>query len=176
MEIGIISDTHGYLDPNVFRVFDDCDEIWHAGASGSFEVLDQLSEFKPLKAVYGNIDDSVIRSRTALDQRFVCENVRVWMTHIGGHPGKYAPRIREQFRHDAPDIFICGHSHVVSVENDHKHGLKYLNPGAAGHEGQHLMRTVLKATFSAGEISNLRLIELGSRGRISSTHDSNPHF
>jgi putative phosphoesterase len=165
MEIGIIADTHGFLDDNVFRVFDDCDEIWHAGDFGTIEVLEKLREFKPLKAVYGNIDDPKIRASTVLDERFACENVRVWMTHIAGHPGRYTSRVRKLLTIEPPDVLICGHSHIVSVENDRKYRLKYLNPGAAGHEGHHLVRTLLKATFAAGRMFNLRLIELGPRGR-----------
>ena len=165
MEIGIVSDTHGFFDPQLLRVFEDCDEIWHAGDFGSIEVLEQFSAFRPLKAVYGNIDDASIRSRTALDQVFICENVRVWMTHICGRPGKYEPRVRKMLCIDAPDILICGHTHIVAVENDRKYSLKYLNPGAAGDEGHHMLRTALKATFQDGQVSNLRLIELGTRGR-----------
>jgi len=165
MEIGLISDTHGFLDPQVFQAFENCDEIWHAGDFGSLEIWEGLSEFKPLRAVFGNIDDQALRLLAPEDVWFECEGVRVWMTHIGGHPGRYSTRVRQRLKQEAPDVFICGHSHVVAVENDSKHGLKYLNPGAAGHEGHHVMRTLLKATFSAGKISNIRLVELGSRGR-----------
>jgi uncharacterized protein len=172
MKIGMISDTHGYLDPKVFQAFEDCDEIWHAGDFGSLEIVEQLRQFKSLRAVYGNIDDPVIRAQTTLDVHFECEGVSVWMTHIAGHPGRYSPRVRKILTTDRPDVLICGHSHIVSVQNDRKYHLKYLNPGAAGHEGPHLMRTLLKANFSQGKMSDLRLIELGPRGRPPDRIDS----
>lgn len=169
MEIGIISDTHGFLDPQVFIAFEGCDEVWHAGDFGNLEILLSLRDFKPLRSVYGNIDDVSIRQQAPEDQRFDCEGVRVWMTHIAGHPGRYAPRVRRILADNPPDVLICGHTHVISVENDTKYHLKYINPGAAGHEGHHVMRTLLKATFVEKKISNLRLVELGPRGRMSGT-------
>jgi putative phosphoesterase len=172
MEIGIISDTHGYLDPQVFTAFENCDEIWHAGDFGTLEILESLRNFKPLRSVFGNIDDVSIRQQTAENERFECAGVRVWMTHIGGHPGRYATRVRKVLDVDPPDVLICGHSHVVCVENDPKYNLKYLNPGAAGHEGHHIMRTLLKATFAEKKLCNLRLVELGPRGRLI---DEKPH-
>jgi hypothetical protein len=165
MEIGLISDTHGFLDPRVFQVFADCDEIWHAGDLGSLEILEALRAFKPLRVVYGNIDDHAIRQQAPMDERFECEGVHVWMTHIAGHPGRYSTRVRQGLELDCPDVLVCGHSHIVAVENDAKWGLKYLNPGAAGHEGHHLIRTLLKIKILEGNLTNFRLIELGSRGR-----------
>jgi putative phosphoesterase len=167
MEIGIISDTHGYLDPQVFTAFKDCDEIWHAGDFGTLEILQTLRNFKPLRSVYGNIDEVSIRQQAPEDQRFECAGVRVWMTHIAGRPGRYATRVRKILQVDPPDVLICGHSHVLAVENDPHYNIKYINPGAAGHEGQHVMRTLLKATFADKKLGNLRLVELGPRGRIS---------
>jgi putative phosphoesterase len=166
MEIGIISDTHGYLDPRVFKAFDNCDEIWHAGDFGTLEIAQELADFRPFRGVYGNIDDANLRLEYPENQRFKCEGVDVWMTHIAGsQPGRYPKRVREGLQESSPQVLICGHSHLLHVENDKKYGLKYVNPGAAGHEGHHIMRTILKAEFSDGEMKNLRLIELGPRGR-----------
>ena len=165
MEIGIISDTHGFLDPQVFLACENCDEIWHAGDFGSYEVAERLRAFRPLRGVYGNIDDSPIRQEFPEDQRFFCEGVDVWITHIAGRPGRYPVRVRNGILYDPPQILICGHSHIVLVENDPANGLKYVNPGAAGHEGIHQMRTLLKAEFVNREMKNLRLVELGPRGR-----------
>ncbi len=172
MEIGIISDTHGFLDPQVFEAFKDCDEIWHAGDFGGLEIAQRLQGFKTLRGVYGNIDDSQIRQQFPEDQRFDCEGVDVWMTHIAGRPGRYGSRIRREIQDNPPQVLICGHSHVVLVENDRKYGFKYLNPGAAGHEGAHHMRTMLKAEFVSGQITNLRLVELGPRGRRPPLHEN----
>ncbi len=172
MEIGIISDTHGFLDPSVFKAFANCDEIWHAGDFGTWDIAQQLSEFKPLRGVYGNIDDSRIRHEYPENQRFRCEGVDVWMTHIAGRPRQYSKRVRHELKTAPPQVLICGHSHILSVENDNRHdGMKYINPGAAGHQGFHVMRTLLKAEFVGGKIQNLRLIELGPRGRrTTATH------
>ena len=165
MEIGIISDTHGFLDPQILAACKDCDEIWHAGDFGNLEIAQELQNFKPLRGVYGNIDDSRVRQEFPEDQRFTCQGVVVWMTHIAGRPGRYSSRIRNGIQDNPPQILICGHSHVVQVENDQKYGLKFVNPGAAGHEGSHHMRTMIKAEFDNGEMNNLRLVELGLRGR-----------
>ena len=169
MEVGIISDTHGFLDPRVLEAFENCDEIWHAGDFGSLQIAHDLQEFKPFRGVYGNIDDFRLRHEFPEDQRFKCEGVDVWMTHIAGSPGRYATRVRHGLVKDPPQVLICGHSHILQVENDKKYQLKFVNPGAAGHEGAHVMRTLLKATFVAGEMKNLRLIELGPRGRREKT-------
>ncbi len=169
MQIGIISDTHGYLDPLVLEAFSTCDEIWHAGDFGGIEIAEQLQQAKPLRGVYGNIDDAKVRQSFPEDLRFECEGVSVWMTHIAGRPGKYSPRVRKGLIADPPRVLICGHSHIISVENDSRFGLKYINPGAAGHEGAHVMRTLLKFELSNGELKNMRLIELGLRGRRNQT-------
>lgn len=168
MEIGIISDTHSFLDPNVFKVFENCDEIWHAGDFGAFEVAEQLRDFKTLRGVYGNIDAQEIRQDYPENLEFECGGVSVLMTHIAGRPGRYPARVKKLIRETSPQIFICGHSHILHVENDDTFGVKYINPGAAGHEGAHIMRTVLKCQCIDGELKNLRLIELGQRGRTKS--------
>ena len=166
MEIGLISDTHGFLDPNVFKCFEEVDEVWHAGDFGTLEVAQQLAEFKPLKGVYGNIDDFEIRESYPEDLRFECEGVSVWMTHIAGRPGRYDARVRKSLRSTPPDVLICGHSHILHVENDARYsGLQYLNPGAAGHQGFHQVRTLLKFRIENGVLEKIRVVELGPRGR-----------
>ena len=166
MQIGIISDTHSYLDPKVFEAFEDCDEIWHAGDFGEKAVADQLAEFLPLKGVYGNIDDRSIREIYPENLRFTCEGVDVLMTHIAGRPGRYPARVKKLIEASKPDVFICGHSHIVHVENDPTYkGMKYLNPGAAGHEGQHVMRTLIKLKCVDGKLEDMKLVELGPRGK-----------
>lgn len=165
MKVGIISDTHGFLDPRVFEAFEGCDEIWHAGDFGSVEVAEELEAFVPLRGVFGNIDGREIRTKFPRDLRFDCDGVDVWITHIAGRPGRYDSRVRQQLADDPPDVLICGHSHIVSVENDDRYQVKYMNPGAAGHQGFHVMRTLLKAEFVAGSIRNMSLVELGPRGR-----------
>lgn len=161
--IGLISDTHSYLDESVFRHFNACDEIWHAGDFGDGNVADALSAFKPLKGVYGNIDGSDIRSRYPEQLKFNCEGVKVWMTHIGGYPGKYAPKIREQIYRERPDLFICGHSHILKVMHDKNISCLHLNPGAAGKQGWHKVRTLLRFCISEEKIFNLEIIELAGR-------------
>ncbi len=166
MKIGILSDTHGYLDPTIFDHFEDCAEVWHAGDFGNMEVVDQLREFKPLRGVFGNIDDGPIRHAFGCDERFQCEKSTVWMTHIGGKPGRYDPRVRNVLASDPPRMFLCGHSHILHIQQDKRHGgMIYLNPGAAGHHGFHVMRTVVTLEFHRDQIGNLNVIELGPRGR-----------
>jgi putative phosphoesterase len=165
MEIGLISDTHGYLDPRVGQLFADCDEIWHAGDFGS-DVLAPLSEMKPLRGVFGNIDDESIRQKFPEDLRFEMEGVDIWMRHIAGRPGRYDPRVRAELLRRPPHVLICGHTHVLHVEPDRRFGgMQYINPGAAGHQGFHLQRTLLKFTVADGRLHRIRLIELGPRGR-----------
>lgn len=165
MKIGLISDTHGYLDPAVGEYFKDCDEIWHGGDIGNVKVADALEAFKPLRAVYGNIDDKDIQLRYPEDLFFEFEKLSVWMTHIGGAPPHYNKRIKKMLKERVPDIFICGHSHILRVAKDPAYGgMLYLNPGAAGQQGFHHMRTLLRFDVSAGHVSNMEVIELGKRG------------
>jgi putative phosphoesterase len=163
MKIGLISDTHSYLDDAVFKHFDKCDEIWHAGDFGSLALADQLSSFKPLKGVYGNIDGSDLRSVFPENIRFNCEEMAVFMTHIGGYPGRYDARIREEIYANPPGIFISGHSHILKVIYDKKIGSLHLNPGAAGKHGWHKVRTLLRFNISDKKIHDLEVIELGNR-------------
>ncbi|MBX2814341.1 MAG: metallophosphatase family protein [Saprospiraceae bacterium] len=165
MRIGLLSDTHSYLDPSVFEHFEDCDEIWHAGDIGDPNVVDQLQAFKPLRAVYGNIDSSALRKAFPLNQRFDCHGMDVLMTHIGGYPGRYTKRMRTLFAEQAPDLYICGHSHILKVIYDKEYELLHMNPGACGHEGFHKIRTLLRFSIREGRVEDAQIIELGPRGR-----------
>lgn len=161
--IGIISDTHGYLDEQVFRYFEHCDEIWHAGDIGLLSVAEQLEAFKPLRAVYGNIDDAELRIRYPETQRFYSEGVDVMMTHIGGYPGKYAPSIKATLFTHPPQLFICGHSHILKVIFDEKIQCLHINPGAAGKHGWHKMRTLVRLCIDGAIMKNCEVIELGAK-------------
>ncbi len=162
--IGLISDTHNYLDDAVFRHFDKCDEIWHAGDFGTAEISDKLKAFKPLRGVYGNIDGYDIRSEFPETIRFNCEEVDVLMTHIGGYPGKYAPAIRPKLVANPPKLFICGHSHILKVMYDEKLQCLHMNPGAAGRSGWHKVRTLIRFVVDGQQMKNCEVIELGTRG------------
>lgn len=162
-KIGLLSDTHSYLDPAVFKYFDKCDEIWHAGDFGNLALADELQAFKPLRGVYGNIDGADIRSVYPENLRFNCEQVNVWITHIGGYPNKYAPNIKAQIYNNPPKLFICGHSHIVKVMYDKKINCLHLNPGAAGKYGWHTKRTLMRFNITADRIENMELIELNER-------------
>ncbi|MCB9301049.1 MAG: metallophosphoesterase family protein [Lewinellaceae bacterium] len=163
--IGLLSDTHSFLHPSVFQYFEECDEIWHAGDIGDSSVVDRLEAFRPLRAVYGNIDDPAMQRRFPEDLRFDCEGVEVFMTHIGGYPGRYNKRIREILRANPPKLYICGHSHILKVMPDRTLGLLHINPGAAGNEGFHKIRTIVRFTLEEGNIKDLQVVELGERGR-----------
>lgn len=158
--IGLISDTHGFLDDSVFKHFENCDEIWHAGDFGTLDLAEKLRAFKPLRGVYGNIDGNDIRSQYPEHLRFNCEELNVWMTHIGGYPGKYLPGIREEIYRNPPGLFISGHSHILKVIFDKKISCLHLNPGAAGKQGWQKVRTLLRFSISLEKIHNLDVIEL----------------
>ncbi len=162
--IGLMSDTHGFLDERVAHYFDACDEIWHAGDIGTEAVADWLESFKPLRAVYGNIDGPALRQRYAEDVLFSCEGLKVWMIHIGGYPGRYVPRVKKLLPKYQPDLFVCGHSHILKVMPDTRHHLLHLNPGACGREGFHKVNTLLRFTCHEGQVRDLEVIELGPRG------------
>ncbi len=163
--IGLLSDTHSFLHPGIFDYFEACDEIWHAGDIGDASVADRLEAFRPLRAVYGNIDDAAMRRRFPEDLRFECEGADVFMTHIGGYPGRYNKRVREILRAAPPGLFICGHSHILKVMPDRELGLLHINPGAAGNEGFHRLRTIVRFTLEDGLPKDLQVVELGERGR-----------
>jgi uncharacterized protein len=167
MKIGLLSDTHGYLDPKILGYFKDCDEIWHAGDIGDRIVADELEKSKPFRAVYGNIDDKDIQMRYPEDLWFTCEGLTIWMAHIGGAPPNYNPRIKKVFKEKVPDIFICGHSHILRVKKDPNYkSLLYINPGAAGNQGFHPVKTILRFEIIGKEIKKLEVIELGKRGAL----------
>ena len=168
MRIGLLSDTHGWLDDRIFEYFQDCDEVWHAGDIGHVKLIQTLEAFKPLRAVHGNIDGQDIRRKYPRDLRFTSGGLRVWMTHIGGRPPHYTPHVLASLGQTTPDLFISGHSHILRVEHDARHTpLLYLNPGAAGKEGFHEVRTVLRFTLHRKKVREMRAIELGHRAQIS---------
>lgn len=168
MKIGLLSDTHSFLDPKVFDHFKDCDEIWHAGDIGESQVVDALADFKPLRAVWGNIDDVAMRSRFEEDLWFSVEGVTFWMTHIAGAPPRYNPRINKVLKQRVPDVLICGHSHILRIgKDDQRNNMLYINPGAAGNHGFHRMKTLVRFTVSNAKVSGMEVIEIGKRGAIS---------
>lgn len=162
-KIGLLSDTHGYIDNRIFKHFANCDQIWHAGDIGSVEVLERLQEFKPTRAVWGNIDGYELRYRLPQIDRFKCEDVDVFITHIGGYPGKYDPLVRNKLYAMPPKLFICGHSHILKVKYDERLGLLHLNPGAAGKQGFQLVQTLMRFEINADKIENLEIIELSPK-------------
>lgn len=162
--IVLLSDTHGYIDDAICRYAESADEIWHAGDIGNLEVVHRLSAIKPFKAVQGNIDGKEIQNKFPSDLRFQCEKKTIWITHIGGYPPKYTPRVRKELEKEPPGIFICGHSHFLKVIYDTTLNLLYLNPGAAGNEGFHKVRTMLRFIIDGNTIKDMEIIELGKRG------------
>ncbi|HEY9534046.1 MAG TPA: metallophosphoesterase family protein [Mucilaginibacter sp.] len=160
-KIGLISDTHSFLDDAVFKHFENCDEIWHAGDFGNMALVDKLTAFKPLRGVYGNIDGKEIRQQYPENLRFKCEDVDVWMTHIGGYPDRYDLRIRNEIYANPPQLFISGHSHILKVIFDKKINCLHLNPGAAGKQGWQKVRTLMRFSIDRNKIQDLQVIELG---------------
>ncbi|MGZ3951975.1 MAG: metallophosphoesterase family protein [Flavisolibacter sp.] len=164
--IGLISDTHNYLDEAVFRHFEQCQEIWHAGDFGTSAIADRLKEFKPLKGVYGNIDGYDIRGIYPEKLVWNCEDVKVYMKHIGGHPGKYAPGVKQDLLLNGARLFISGHSHILKIIYDDKINCLHMNPGAAGNQGWHKIRTIVRFTIDGSNIKDCEVIELGRRGTV----------
>lgn len=164
-KIGLLSDSHSYLDPMVFDYFNACDEVWHAGDIGNEDIAAQLEVFKPFRAVYGNIDHGKIKNKYPLNLRFDCEGLDVFMTHIGGYPGRYSQRVRKIFDESPPKLYICGHSHILKIMPDKRLDLLHINPGACGHHGFHIMRTLVRFEIENAKIQNCEVIELGKRGR-----------
>ena len=162
-KILLLSDTHGHIDDKILKYVNLADEVWHAGDIGNIEVTDILQKYKPLRAVFGNIDDAKARADFPLHNRFMCEGVDVWITHIGGYPEKYNPNIREELKNNPPKLFICGHSHILKVQFDKKLNLLHMNPGAAGISGFHVIRTMLRFSINEDKIQDLEIIELGKR-------------
>jgi uncharacterized protein len=162
--IGLIADTHNYMDEAVFKHFEKCDEVWHAGDFGTAAIADKLKAFKPLKGVYGNIDGYDIRSVYPEILTWDCEQVRVFMTHIGGYPNKYAPGVKQQLVANGARLFISGHSHILKIIYDDKINCLHMNPGAAGNQGWHKMRTIVRFAIDGSNIKDCEVIELGRRG------------
>jgi putative phosphoesterase len=162
VRIGLISDTHGFLDDRVFKHFEQCDEIWHAGDFGTIELADSLAAFKPLRGVYGNIDGKELRQTFNKNLRFNCEGLDVWITHIGGYPDRYSAEIRKEIYAAPPGLFICGHSHILKVIFDKKINCLHLNPGAAGKQGWHKTRTLMRFAVDEGKVKDMEVIELNN--------------
>ncbi|MGX1929652.1 metallophosphoesterase family protein [Flagellimonas sp. 2504JD4-2] len=157
----LLSDTHGHMDDSILKYAAQADEIWHAGDIGKLEITDKLSALKPVRAVFGNIDDHIIQREFPEHNRFFCEGVDVWITHIGGYPDKYNVRVRDEIKRNPPKLFISGHSHILKVMNDKKLKLLHMNPGACGKHGLHRVRTMLRFVIDGENISDLEVIELG---------------
>lgn len=163
MRITLLSDTHGYLDDGIRRHLDWADELWHAGDFGP-GVAEELDTYgKPVRGVWGNIDPQALRLRHPVVNQFATAGARIWMTHIGGYPGRYAPRVRAALLESRPSLMISGHSHILKVMPDPALGLLHLNPGAAGRHGFHVVRTLLRFQLLAGNVSELQVVELGKR-------------
>lgn len=166
ISIGLISDTHSFLNPKIFHHFKDCDEIWHAGDIGSLDVAKQLEAFKPFKAVYGNIDGKEIRIQYPENLHFECEGLKIWITHIGGYPPRYNKFIKPVITQNPPDVFICGHSHILKITTDPKlNKMLYINPGAAGNVGFHQVATLVRFHIHERKISDMQVIELGKKSQ-----------
>jgi len=159
LRIGLLSDTHGSINSRILDFFSACDEIWHAGDIGNLETADRLASFKPLKAVYGNIDGIELRTSYPLNQVFMCEKVKVLITHIGGYPGRYEKEARQLIETEKPGLFICGHSHILKVIYDKKYELLHMNPGAAGNSGFHHVVTCLRFVIDGKDIRDLEVFE-----------------
>lgn len=159
-KIGILADTHGMLDERIFNHFENVDEIWHAGDWGSMEVVNNLQAFKPVRGVYGNIDGQDIRMIFPKHLRFRCEDVDVWLTHIGGYPGKYDANVKPEIFTNPPKLFVCGHSHILKVQYDKTLDLLHINSGSAGKYGFHQVQTLIRFEIDGSNIQNLEVIEL----------------
>lgn len=158
-KILLLSDTHSYIDDDILRYVKQSDEVWHAGDIGNLAVTDAIQDLKPLKAVYGNIDDEKARKKFPLHNRFMCEEIDVWITHIGGYPGKYSLSVRQELVRNPPKIFVTGHSHILKVMPDRNLDLLHINPGAIGKHGFHQVRTMVRFEIDGLQIRNLEVIE-----------------
>ncbi len=167
MTIGLISDTHGYLDPKVLSYFNSCDEIWHAGDIGTLTVLEELESIKPTLGVYGNVDGQELRLRCPQDLWLNRGGVRILITHIAGNPGRYNQRVKSMLKLSTPDILICGHSHILKIMKDAAfNNMLHINPGAAGKHGFHHVKTIVRMTLNDGKVTNLEVVEMGKRGSL----------
>lgn len=168
MKIGLLSDTHGWINPRLYDYFESCAEVWHAGDIGDIKTADELAAFRPLRAVYGNIDNHIVRAAYPAVQNFLVDETRVIMTHIGGVPGRYEKGVRDLISLHKPDLIICGHSHIARIEYDKAGKFLFVNPGAAGRSGFHNIMTALRFSIEGKKIFDMEVIELGERGRITS--------
>jgi len=159
MQIGLLSDTHGFIDERLFTFFEKCDEIWHAGDIGNIETAEKLTHFRPLKAVYGNIDDNKIRSMYPKIQQFQCMQMNIFITHIGGYPNNYTADILPLLKIQKPGLFISGHSHILKVMFDKKLNFLHINPGAAGNNGFHQVKTAVRFSINESNISSIEIWE-----------------
>jgi uncharacterized protein len=159
-KIGLLSDTHGFIDDKILEFFKSCDEIWHSGDIGDIAACNKLELFKPLRAVYGNIDGAEIRIRYKKHLHFVCEGAKVWITHIGGYPGHYEKEIKNELAINPPKILICGHSHILKIIYDKKYDLLFINPGAAGSSGFHKVRTAVRFVMDKAEPKQMEILEI----------------
>lgn len=166
-KIGLISDSHGFIDDRVIELLEEVDEIWHAGDIGPIGILDRLPSNKIIRVVTGNIDDHLARASFPEELHFEIEGVKIYMLHIGGKPPRYATGVKTKLKESKAAVFVCGHSHICKVEYDRTINCLYMNPGAIGHHGFHLVRTMLLFDIEKGKIENLRVVELGKRGRLS---------
>ncbi|MBU1369374.1 MAG: metallophosphatase family protein [Bacteroidetes bacterium] len=173
IKIGLLSDTHGYINPRVFDFFSSCDELWHAGDIGTEEVLLELEQFKPLRAVSGNIDSARIKTMVPNQQLFTVEKVKVFMTHIGGYPGRYASGIKRILQREKPQLFICGHSHITKIIHDPVLNVLHMNPGAAGNHGLHQLITFIRFDINQSSIENLEIMEIDRKKLISANDQPN---
>ena len=162
-KILLLSDTHSHIDDTILKYVKLADEVWHAGDIGDLKVTDTIKKLKPLRAVFGNIDNHEARLEFPLNNRFLCEGVSVLITHIGGYPGKYSPAIREEITQNPTKLFICGHSHILKVMFDKKLNCLHMNPGAAGISGFHQKRTMLRFEIDGDKIQSLEIIEIGDK-------------
>lgn len=164
-KIVLLSDTHGHIDERILSYAQQADEIWHAGDIGNLTVTDTLKKIKPLRAVYGNIDGKEARIEFPEYSNFSIEGVKFMMTHIGGPAGKYTAKVREELQKKQPEVFICGHSHILKVMHIKARNMMHLNPGAAGIQGFHHIRTMLRFEVHQGKLQQMEVIELGPRGK-----------
>ncbi len=162
-KILLLSDTHGHIDEIILKYVNQADEVWHAGDIGDLTVTDTIKKLKPLRAVFGNIDNHQARLEFPLHNRFLCEEVSVWITHIGGYPGKYSKIIKDELKLNPPQLFICGHSHILKVMFDKQYNLLHMNPGACGKSGFHKVRTMLRFAIEGNQIKDLEVVEIGNR-------------
>lgn len=165
MKILLLSDTHGYIDDKILSYAENADEVWHAGDIGDFEVTDNIQKKSKLRAVYGNIDGHDIRSAFPLHQKFEIQRIKIWITHIGGYPKRYSPAVKQDIYNNPPDVFICGHSHILKVMQDKTLKLLHMNPGAVGIHGFHQKRTMLRFEINNGKLQNLEVVDFGNRGK-----------